>query len=543
MSGDPNVSSVAHPLRVLFVDDCADDVQLSIRVLAKAGYEIHHNMVETREQLTRALNSCQYDLVLCDYRLPGWSGAEVLAMVRDSGKELPVVMVTGTLGEETAVEMIKLGAADFVLKQRLVRLPLAIQRALREKQIRDERSRAEEAREALVRDIRERVKEANCLYSISDALQACADEEEMFRAVIARIPAGWHCPEITRVRVRFDGNEYVSEGFQETAWSHSAAILVEDRCRGAIEVFHTEFRPKADYGPFLRQECDLLHIIAGSLGRAVAHHFAVKALRRSERDYRHLFERANDVILVLAETGEILEANPKAYQAYGLSREQLIGRRLQALACDAERCSARIQQLLRDGSNPNFETTHLDAAGRTIHFLCSPGVIDYQGRRAILAIQHDITERKRAEERLHLFGRILESSAEAIAILTPEGYFDEQNAAHQALTGYSLEELRGHTPALLVGEEIFPEHWRAMKPGGRLEREVCLRTKAGQEKTVEASLFSVNGDTGQLLCFVAFVRDVSERKRLQAQLQQAAKMEASAGWPAAWRTISTICST
>jgi CheY-like chemotaxis protein len=108
MSGELNSSSVTRPLRVLFVDDCDDDVQLSIRVLEKAGYAIHPDVVQTQEQLGRALRSGDYDLILCDYRLPGWSGGDVLRMVRDSGRELPVVLVTGTLGEETAVEMIKL---------------------------------------------------------------------------------------------------------------------------------------------------------------------------------------------------------------------------------------------------------------------------------------------------------------------------------------------------------------------------------------------------------------------------------------------------
>ena len=126
MSGETSSSSVTRPLRVLFVDDCDDDVRLSLRVLEKAGYEIHKQVVETPEQFARALSSGDYDLILCDYRLPGWDGGDVLAMVRDSGRELPVVLVTGTLGEETAVEMIKLGAVDFVLKHRLSRLPVAI---------------------------------------------------------------------------------------------------------------------------------------------------------------------------------------------------------------------------------------------------------------------------------------------------------------------------------------------------------------------------------------------------------------------------------
>jgi two-component system cell cycle sensor histidine kinase/response regulator CckA len=395
MSGELNPSSVTRPLRVLFVDDCDDDVQLSIRVLEKASYAIHPHVVQTQEQFGRTLDAGDYDLILCDYRLPGWSGGDVLRMVRDSGRELPVVLVTGTLGEETAVEMIKLGAADFVLKQRLSRLPLAIQRAMREKQIREERNRAEQA------------------------------------------------------------------------------------------------------------------------------------LRRSEREYRHLFESANDVILIMdAETAEILEANPKAQQTYGLLREQLVGRSLKSLTRDVQRCEERIQRLLRKGGCLNFETVHLDAAGRAIHFLGGATLIDYRGHRAILAIQHDITERKRAEERLHLFGRILDSSTEAVAILTAEGHFSEQNAAHQALTEYSIEELRGRTPALLIGEAEFQEHWQAVLTNGPLEQETRIRTKSGREKTVEASVFSITGDAGQVLCIVAITRDISERRRLQVQLQQAAKMEA-----------------
>jgi PAS domain S-box-containing protein len=394
MSGKTVAASVTHPLRLLFVDDCADDVQLSIRVLQKAGYEVHKHLVDTPKQFLMALNSGDYDLILCDYRLPGWSGADVLTMVRDSGKELPVVMVTGTLGEETAVEMVKLGAADFVLKHRLSRLPLAIERALREKQIREDRNRTEQA------------------------------------------------------------------------------------------------------------------------------------LRRSERDYRHLFESANDAILIMdAETGEILEANAKSEQIYGLSREQLVGRNLKSLTRDAQQCEERIQQLKREGGCLNFETVHLDAHGRVIHFLCSATLVDYRSRRTMFGIHHDITERKRAEERLHLFGRILESSAEAIAILNPDGYFTEQNAAHQALSEYSIEELRGHTPELLVGE-AFQLHPQVVQPGGRLERELRMRTKSGREKTVEISVFAITGDTGQIQWIVAIVRDISERLRLQVQLQQATKMEA-----------------
>jgi PAS domain S-box-containing protein len=128
---------------------------------------------------------------------------------------------------------------------------------------------------------------------------------------------------------------------------------------------------------------------------------AEEALRKSERDYRNLFESANDAILILEpESERILEANNKACEVYGFSREDLLGLSLKKLSQNVARGEQQICQLLREGSCRNFETVQYKQDGTPIELLINSAVIEYGGRTAILSINRDITERKRAEEEL-----------------------------------------------------------------------------------------------------------------------------------------------
>jgi len=133
------------PLRVLILENSRPDVELLLLELEEAGFQVDHTLVETREQFRAALEEKNYDAVLADYRLPTWSGLDALAELRGLGNDLPFLLVTGTLGEEAAVECIKQGASDYVLKEHLSRLPVALLRALTEKALRDENAHAQEA--------------------------------------------------------------------------------------------------------------------------------------------------------------------------------------------------------------------------------------------------------------------------------------------------------------------------------------------------------------------------------------------------------------
>ena len=133
------------PLRALILEDSQDDLELLLLHLRHSGFDVNPTQVEKKDEFHAALCNGNYDVVFADYHLPNWTGIEALRELRQLGKDIPFLLVTGTLGEEAAVECIKQGANDYVLKEHLSRLPGALSRALSEKALRDERSKAEEA--------------------------------------------------------------------------------------------------------------------------------------------------------------------------------------------------------------------------------------------------------------------------------------------------------------------------------------------------------------------------------------------------------------
>ena len=135
---------VTRPLRVLIVEDLPTDTKLIVRLLEQNGFVPSFLRVDTRDATQTALNSREWDIVIADYRLPAFSALDVLAMLTESGKDIPCLVVTGSVGEETAVETMRAGAADIILKTSLTRLVPAIERELREAASRRERRQAEQ---------------------------------------------------------------------------------------------------------------------------------------------------------------------------------------------------------------------------------------------------------------------------------------------------------------------------------------------------------------------------------------------------------------
>ena len=131
-------------LRVLFVEDRPEDTELEERELRKAGHSILSERVETVDALRHALKEFKPDLILSDFSLPSLDGLSALRIVRESSAETPFIFVSGTIGEERAIESLKSGATDYVLKDHLKSLVVKVERALREVQERADRNRVEE---------------------------------------------------------------------------------------------------------------------------------------------------------------------------------------------------------------------------------------------------------------------------------------------------------------------------------------------------------------------------------------------------------------
>jgi two-component system cell cycle sensor histidine kinase/response regulator CckA len=133
------------PLHALVVEDSEEDTWLLVRELKRGNYEVTYERVETAESFQQALASETWDIILCDFSLPRFSGQAALRIAKESGLDLPFIYVSGTIGEDVAVEAMKAGAHDYVMKNNLARLIPAVERELRDARERVQHRHAEEA--------------------------------------------------------------------------------------------------------------------------------------------------------------------------------------------------------------------------------------------------------------------------------------------------------------------------------------------------------------------------------------------------------------
>jgi PAS domain S-box-containing protein len=153
---------VTKPLRVLLVEDSEDDALLLLRALAHGGYSVTHARVDTEAGFRQELAAGGWDVIFCDFAMPGFDAPAALQALKESGVDLPFIIVSGTVGEENAVEALKAGAHDFLVKGQHARLLPALERELREAEVRRARHAAEQARresEARYRQIVETARE------------------------------------------------------------------------------------------------------------------------------------------------------------------------------------------------------------------------------------------------------------------------------------------------------------------------------------------------------------------------------------------------
>ncbi|MEG4797546.1 EAL domain-containing protein [Microcoleus sp. LAD1_D1] len=166
-------------LKLLIIEDMAEDMELIVLALEAGGVNFNYDTAETATECRKLLDNCTYDAVLSDYRLPGFNGLEVLKLMQELGQDIPLILVTGSLGEEAAVECIKAGMTDYVLKGRLFRLPTVLERSLQEYKMRRQQQEAitqiqrQAQREAIVNRILQAMRFTLVL---DEVLQTTADQ-------------------------------------------------------------------------------------------------------------------------------------------------------------------------------------------------------------------------------------------------------------------------------------------------------------------------------------------------------------------------------
>lgn len=157
-------------LRILLIEDSEDDAHLILREVERGGYQVEFERIETPEAMQAALRRQAWDLILCDFSLPRFSAPRALELLKNSDLDLPFIIVSGTIGEESAVAALKAGAHDFIIKGNFARLIPAIQRELKEAEAR--------------REQRERERELEAIASVSSSLRTTKTLNDMLARLL-----------------------------------------------------------------------------------------------------------------------------------------------------------------------------------------------------------------------------------------------------------------------------------------------------------------------------------------------------------------------
>lgn len=173
---DANLIPQTH-LHLLIVEDTPADAELLVMALETAGVKFTYDTADLAAVCLELLERHRYHAVLSDYRLPGFTGQQVLEWLHQSGQEIPLILVTGNLGEEAAVECIKAGMTDYVLKDRLFRLPMVLGRSLQEYNLRQQR-------QAAVAQLRQQAQREQFLNQISRTLNSSLDPTDILHKIV-----------------------------------------------------------------------------------------------------------------------------------------------------------------------------------------------------------------------------------------------------------------------------------------------------------------------------------------------------------------------
>ncbi len=497
---------MAGPLRVLIVEDSEDDARLLRRKLQLAGYDVTSERVDSADAMRSALAGKPWDLILCDYVMPGFGGLEALAIARESGLDLPCIVVSGKIDERTAVDTMKAGASDFVAKARLEWLAPVVEREL--------------AAAAARRGMRQAQIEWRAAFdSMRDA---CFFHDSEFRIVRANLAYA----ALARMPVEEVIGKRYWEVFPKRDGPLPGCRALTERREGWVEeeidlpdgevYVSRSSRILDDRGEYLYS----FHLLQDVTER--------KRSEQALRLFRELIDRSSDAIEVVdPQTLRYLDVNERACQDLGYGREELLSMRVHEI--DPALDPAALEQIdrqLRETGSANFETVHRRKDGSSFPVEIHVKRIQLDRPYQVASVR-DITERKQAQAELERserhFRKLIEGSADAFFVIDGTGTVRYRSPSAKGLTGRDEEEVLGTT----ITDYVAPEHRTRA-------RDVIAETIRAPDKTVEAELRLLHKDgtlfdaevTGRNLLgdpdvhgIVVTVRDITERKRGEEQLQ------------------------
>ena len=507
------------PVNLLIVEDSKDDALLLIRTLKNAGYEVSFERVDTKEAMQAALDNKAWDIVICDYVMPNFDGLGALKLLRKKGIDIPLILVSGKIGEEKAVEVMKAGANDYIMKDNLARLALAVEREIREAKIR----RDNKCMNELFKENEARFK--NVVESAADAIILLDNSGKIIlwnkgaqnvflytEGDILGQPVSILIPERYR-EAHLKGIMAASSGKYNII---GKVVELHGRRKDGTE-FPLEFSLAA-------WDTEKGKIFSSIIHDITERKHAEEALRESEERHRTLVNYSPYGITIHCD-GKISFMNITGTNILGSSSpDYFIGKNLFDIIHPDYHGIVREHIRIQDMGKVALpmEEVFIKADGTFVDVELTSIPFNYKGKQVNYGVFSDITERKRNKEKLHeeheRFHTVFDEGPFGMAIVSLEYRFIRINKKLCQMLGYTEQELNKHTFIDITDPDDVSKNIQFVQqlergniPYFKTDKRYIMKNGDFLWASLTASLIRDNDK--KPLYYLAIIEDITERRK------------------------------
>ena len=441
-------------------------------------------------------------------------------MVRSCPSYVIFILLADSINEKQAIESLKAGANDYVLKNHIIRFPYSVLNAVEKQTFRRQKAETEDKlheNEAIYRYIIENSHNAVFLIKNQKFELINSAFEKMFEYSFEEVSQ----PEFSIASLASkELRQEVAERFKK---------LAEER--NGKQQF--EFTAISKTGKIIEADAWITHnvinqdvIVQGIIRDITDFKATEKHLLESEKKFKILFQDHSAAKLIVdPDSGNILEANKAAAVFYGWEVEQLQQMNISQLShIPLPEVNIAVDTPAAAASTFS-EVKQINSRGEIVDVEIFRSRIEYGDKNVLHYIIHDITARKKAEQKLHLLNHAVEQNPVAIVITNPFGIIEYVNPEFTSMTGYSLDEVIGQSPRMLKSgfqdNLFYSQFWKTISSGQTWEGEFKNRKKNGELYWQESSISPILDEKGVITHFVAVLEDITDKKNMIEDLVRA----------------------